>query len=52
MSTTEPYFLDDRVVIPEYIRKMTSDERKAEIERLEKEAKEKKARNQKLAATV
>lgn len=49
MSTTEPYFLDDRVVIPEYIKKMTSEERRAEIERLEKEAKEK---NQKLAATV
>lgn len=52
MSTTEPYFLDDRVVIPEYIKKMTSEERRAEIERLEKEAKEKKEKNRKLVATV
>lgn len=38
----EEYFADDRVVIPEYIKKMTSEERRAEIERLEKEARKKK----------
>lgn len=38
----EEYFADDRVVVPEYIMKMTSEERKAEIRRLEKEAKENK----------
>jgi len=43
----EEYFADDRVVIPEYIKKMTSEERRAEIERLEKEAMEKKEKSQK-----
>lgn len=52
MSTTEPYFLDDRVVIPEYIKKMTSEERRAEIERLEKEAREKKEKNQRIVAAI
>ncbi len=48
----DEYFADDRVIIPEYIKKMSKEELEQEIERLEKEAKEKKARNQKLAATV
>lgn len=52
MSTTEPYFLDDRVVIPDYIKKMSKEELEQEIERLEKEAEEKRAKNQKLVATV
>ena len=52
MSTTEPYILDDRVIIPEYIKKMSKEELDAEIARLEKEEQEKKAKNRKLAATV
>ena len=36
------YFIDDRVIIPDSIKKMTSEERRAEIERLEKEAAAKK----------
>lgn len=35
----EEYFADDRVIVPEYIRRMTSEERKAEIARIEKEIK-------------
>ena len=31
-------YLDDRVIIPDRIKKMTKDERRAEIARLEKEA--------------
>jgi ribosomal protein L29 len=34
----EPYFLDDRVIIPEDIQKMSERELEQEIERLEKEA--------------
>lgn len=52
MGTTETYFLDDRVVIPEYIKKMISEERRAVIERLEKEAREKKEKNQKIVAAI
>ncbi|MCM1231173.1 MAG: hypothetical protein NC245_00745 [Muribaculum sp.] len=49
----EAYFADDRVIIPEYIRKMTSEERRAEITRLEEEArKEKLKRKQKEVAAV
>lgn len=48
----EEYFADDRVVIPEHIKKMSREELDAEIARLEKEAREKKERNQKLVATV
>jgi len=36
------YFIDDRVIIPESIRKMTHEERQAEIARLEKIAKAEK----------
>ncbi len=52
MSTTEPYFLDDRVIIPEYVKKMSKEELEQEIEMLEKEAIEKKTKNQKLVAAV
>ncbi|MCM1091910.1 MAG: hypothetical protein NC092_03475 [Butyrivibrio sp.] len=48
----EEYFADDRGIIPEYIKKMTREELELEIERLEREVKEKNAKNQKLAATV
>lgn len=32
------YFIDDRVIIPEKIKRMTKEERKAEIKKLEAEA--------------
>lgn len=49
----EEYIVDDRVIIPEYIRKMTSAERQAEIARLEAEAKkEKMKRKQTTVAAV
>lgn len=32
------YFIDDNVIVPDWIKKMTPEERHAEIERLEKEA--------------
>lgn len=35
-------FLDDRVIIPEWVKAMTQEERQAEIERLEAIAKEEK----------
>ena len=38
----EPYVLDDRVIIPDYIKKMTREELEAEIKRLEAEVIEKK----------
>ncbi len=38
----EEYFADDRVIIPEYIRKMSREELEQEIARLEKEVKESK----------
>lgn len=38
----KPYVLDDRVIIPDYIKKMTIEELNAEIERLEAEHKAKK----------
>ncbi|MBP0958190.1 MAG: hypothetical protein J5997_12600 [Oscillospiraceae bacterium] len=36
------YFIDDRVIIPENVRNMTRDERRAEIARLENLAKAEK----------
>ncbi len=36
------YFIDDRVVVPDEIKRMTKEERLAEIARLEAEAAEKK----------
>ncbi len=38
------YFIDDRVDIPEEILKMTKEERRAEIERLEAESASEKAK--------
>ncbi len=38
------YFIDDRVIIPDYIKKMTKDELEAEIVRLEAEAAAEKKR--------
>lgn len=38
----EPYVVDDRVIIPDYIKKMSIEELNAEIERLEAEHKAKK----------
>lgn len=38
----EPYVLDDRVIIPDYIKKMTREELEAEIKRLEAKVIEKK----------
>lgn len=38
MKKDMEYFLDDNFVIPDWIEKMTPEERQAEIERLEKEA--------------
>lgn len=37
----EEYIVDDRVIIPEYIKKMTSEERMAEIERIIEEERKK-----------
>ena len=42
----EEYFAYDRVVVPEYIRKMTSEERKAEIARIEEEIKRERLKKQ------
>ena len=38
------YFIDDRVVIPDEIRRMTKEERQIEIKRLEAKAAEEKAK--------
>ena len=38
----EPYVVDDRVIIPDYIKKMTREELEAEIKRLEAKVIEKK----------
>lgn len=49
----EKYFADDRVIIPEFIEKMTDDELDEFIRKKEEEARQEKLkRNQKLAATV
>ena len=42
----EEYIIDDRVIIPEDIRKMTSRERLMEIERLEREHLEKRKKEE------
>ena len=49
MNKSEPYFLDDKVIIPDDIKKMSKEQLRHEIIRLEKEAKEKRIRNQKIA---
>jgi len=46
----EEYFADDRVVVPEYIMNMTSEERQAEIAKLEAEAKAEKLKKQTIIA--
>lgn len=38
------YFIDDRCIIPDWIKKMTPEQRKSEIKRLEKEAAAEKER--------
>lgn len=48
----EEYFADDRCIIPDEVKKMSKEELDAEIERLEKEAREKKERNQKLVVAT
>ncbi len=50
MSKIEPYFLDDRVIIPEDIKNMTHEERRAEIKRLEEEARKNREKKTRLAA--
>lgn len=52
MKKLEPYFLDDRCIIPDEVKKMSKEELDAEIERLEKEEQEKKAKNKKLVAAI
>ena len=52
MKNIEPYVLDDRVIISDEIQKMTKEERRAEIERLEKESVERKQKNNKLSKAV
>lgn len=37
-------YLDDNVIIPDWIKKMAPEEKRAEIERLEREAQKEKAR--------
>lgn len=50
MSKNEPYFLDDRCEVPEYIKQMPKEERQMEIKRLEEDAMKKKEQKQLLAA--
>lgn len=42
MSNSEPYFLDDRVIIPDDVKKMSKEQLKQEIARLEKETRQNK----------
>jgi hypothetical protein len=52
MNKIEPYFLNDSVIIPKNIKEMSQQELEHEIERLEKETAENKAKNQRLVAMV
>jgi hypothetical protein len=52
MNKIEPYFLNDSVVIPKNIKEMPQHELEQEIERMEKEAAENKAKNKGLVAMV
>lgn len=52
MSDLEPYFLDDRVIIPEEVKRMTQEQLRQEIARLEEEIRRDKAKNQKLIKTA
>lgn len=42
--TKDRYFIDDRIIISDEVKQMTKEEREKEIERLEKEAREEKAK--------
>ena len=46
----EEYIVDDRVIIPDHIKKMSREELEQEITKLEQEERERKAKKQKLAA--
>jgi len=50
VSKIEPYFLDDRVIIPDYIKKMSKEELDKEIARLEAEAKAERLKKQTIIA--
>lgn len=52
MKKIEPYFLDDRVIIPDDVKNMSIEELDAEIERLERESKEKKAKSKELDLAI
>lgn len=52
MKKLEPYFLDDRCIIPDEVKKMSKEELDAEIERLEEEARQEKTSNRKLVAMM
>lgn len=52
MSNSEPYFLDDRVIIPDDVKKMSREQLEQEIARLEKEAKKNKAKKQKIVVGI
>lgn len=45
----EGFFADDRVIIPDYIKKMSLEELEREIAKLEKEHEERKRREKSLA---
>ncbi len=45
----EEFIIDDRVIIPDYIKKMSREELEREIAKLEKEHLEKKRREKELA---
>lgn len=45
----QEYYVDDECIIPDYIKKMTSEERRAEIARLEQEIQAKKQAEDKKA---
>lgn len=52
MNKAEPYFLNDKVIIPDDVKKMSKKQLRQEIIKLEKEAKEKRIKNQKVIATA
>jgi hypothetical protein len=45
MSKLEPYFLDDRVIIPDDIKAMSKEQLRKEIEKAEKEIRQKKIKS-------
>lgn len=46
----QEYFIDDRVIIPDDIKRMTPEQLQAEIDKFEREAKEKKLNQNKKTA--